>query len=89
MVVGETVSDLALGSSDERISFLDQPEASPAEAANAGLEALAAAGATYVALHDDDATWQPSFLERAVAHLEGNPDDVAVAARVEVVVETY
>lgn len=88
VVVGETVSDLAAGSSDERISFLDHPEASPAEAANAGLESLAAAGATYVALHDDDATWQPSFLERAVAHLEGNPDDVAVAARVEVVVET-
>lgn len=28
----------------------------------------------YVALHDDDDTWHPEFLERAVAHLDANSD---------------
>lgn len=45
---------------------------------NAG---LASTDAPYVAVHDDDDTWDPRFLEATVAHLESDPGAGAVATR--------
>ncbi len=71
---------------DERVTVLtDGAGRGPAGAGNAG---LAAADGDLVALHDDDDTWAPGFLAAAVAHLEANPDQVAVAASTEVITET-
>ncbi|NYJ07436.1 glycosyltransferase family 2 protein [Petropleomorpha daqingensis] len=53
-------------------------------AANQGVGAL---DAEFVAIHDDDDTWHPAFLERTVAHLRTS-DDVAVAVRTEMVSES-
>ncbi len=55
-----------------------------AAALNAG---LAASAAPFVAVHDDDDSWNPEFLARAVAHLVDDADDMGVAARTEVVFE--
>ena len=71
---------------DERVSVLtDGSDRGPAGAGNAG---LAVADADLVAFHDDDDTWAPGFLAAAVAHLEANPDQVAVAARTDAISET-
>lgn len=57
-----------------------------------GMEAASNAGVAhavgrYVAIHDDDDTWAPAFLEATVAHLEAHPDALAVAVATEIVVE--
>jgi glycosyltransferase involved in cell wall biosynthesis len=52
-------------------------------ASNQGVGAVAA---EFVAIHDDDDTWHPAFLERTVAHLQAT-GDVAVAVRTEIVRE--
>jgi glycosyltransferase involved in cell wall biosynthesis/uncharacterized coiled-coil protein SlyX len=49
-------------------------------------QGVAAIDAEFVAIHDDDDTWHPAFLERTVAHLRAT-DDVAVAVRTEIVRE--
>ncbi|SFO58130.1 Glycosyl transferase family 2 [Geodermatophilus obscurus] len=59
--------------------------------AQRGMEAasnrgIAAQKSTYVAIHDDDDTWHPSFLARTVAHLDGT-SQAAVAVRTEIVRE--
>ncbi|MCU1613974.1 MAG: hypothetical protein JWO98_1514 [Frankiales bacterium] len=50
---------------------------------NQGVEA---GKSRYLAVHDDDDTWHPSFLARTVAHLDAT-DDAAVAVRTEIVYE--
>ncbi len=71
---------------DERVTVLtDGSDRGPAGAGNAG---LAVAEADLVVLHDDDDTWAPGFLAAAIAHLEANPDQVAVAVRTDAVTET-
>lgn len=57
-----------------------------------GMEAASNAGvqlatAQYLVIHDDDDTWDPEFLARTVAHLQANPDALAVAVSTEIVVE--
>ena len=52
-------------------------------ASNQGVRAVEA---EFVAVHDDDDTWHPAFLERTVGHLRAT-DDVAVAVRTEIVRE--
>ncbi len=54
------------------------------EAFNAG---LAASDGAYVAVHDDDDTWEPGFLEQTVSHLRAHPEHCAVGARCWVVQE--
>ncbi|MGN6523881.1 MAG: glycosyltransferase family 2 protein [Actinomycetes bacterium] len=49
-------------------------------------QGVGAVDAEFVAVHDDDDTWHPAFLERTVAHLRGT-GDVAVAVRTEIVRE--
>ena len=49
-------------------------------------QGVAAVEAEFVAVHDDDDTWHPAFLEHTVAHLRAT-DDVAVAVRTEIVRE--
>lgn len=49
-------------------------------------QGIRASNSTYVAIHDDDDTWHPSFLARTVAHLNST-GDAAVAARTEIVRE--
>jgi GT2 family glycosyltransferase len=71
---------------DERVTVLtDGTGRGPAGAGNAG---LAVADGDFVVLHDDDDTWAPGFLAETVAHLEANPDQVAVAARTDAVTES-
>ena len=53
-------------------------------ASNAG---LAASKSDYVAIHDDDDTWNPSFLERTVSFLESDPLFVGVICHTEEVRE--
>lgn len=53
-------------------------------ASNQGIRAVAA---DLVAVHDDDDTWHPAFLERAVRDLEEHPEQVGVAVRTEIVYE--
>jgi glycosyltransferase involved in cell wall biosynthesis len=60
-------------------------------AVSRGMEAasnqgVGAVDAEFVAVHDDDDTWHPAFLERTVAHLRAT-GDVAVAVRTEIVRE--
>lgn len=45
------------------------------------------AHAEFIAVHDDDDTWAPSFLARTVAWLDERPDDVAVAVATDIVKE--
>ena len=49
-------------------------------------QGLAAADSEYVAVHDDDDTWHPSFLARTVAHLDAT-GGAAVAVRAAIVWE--
>lgn len=63
--------------------------------ASRGMEAASNAGvrcveSTFVAIHDDDDSWAPDFLERTVAFLSENPHYVAVTthcARIEESIE--
>lgn len=41
----------------------------------------------YICIHDDDDTWDPTFLERCVNYLEKHPDHGGVAVRTEIVLE--
>ncbi|MGW9112806.1 glycosyltransferase family 2 protein [Microbacterium sp. NPDC055683] len=52
--------------------------------ANAGVLATTA---PLLVLHDDDDTWHPEFLERAVTYLDGHPDRGGVVSRIEIVWE--
>ncbi len=52
----------------------------------AGNRGFAAGTAPFVALHDDDDTWDPAFLARTVGHLE-QTDDEAVAVRTQIIFE--
>ena len=84
--VTEALAAAAGLADDERVTVLaDGSDRGPAGAGNAG---LAVADADLVAFHDDDDTWAPGFLAAAVAHLEANPDQVAVAARTDAVTES-
>ncbi len=53
-------------------------------AANLGGER---ANGEFVIIHDDDDTWDPSFLEVMVAALDADQDAVAAAARTEIIFE--
>jgi len=44
-------------------------------------ESIDRVDSTYFALHDDDDTWHPNFLEASTAHLEANNELGAVVAR--------
>lgn len=52
--------------------------------ANAG---IAHTAAPLIVLHDDDDTWHPDFLTATVEHLRAHPDEIGVAARIEVIIE--
>jgi glycosyltransferase involved in cell wall biosynthesis len=72
----------------ERTTVLHNGESRGMEAASN--QALAAGdsadSSTYIAIHDDDDTWDPSFLARTMAHLD-ETGDAAVAVRTEIVWE--
>ena len=53
-------------------------------ASNTGIDAV---DSTFIAIHDDDDTWAPTFLEQTVARLEEQPEP-AVATRTEVIWES-
>lgn len=53
--------------------------------ANAGVLGTTA---PYLVLHDDDDTWHPEFLERAVGYLDANTDRMGVVSRIEILWET-
>lgn len=59
---------------------------------SAGMEAasnqgVAAHPSDYVAIHDDDDTWDPRFLDLTVGHLDAHPAYVGVIARTEIILE--
>lgn len=53
-------------------------------AANAG---VSAATGEFLILHDDDDSWSPEFLARAVAYLDAHPDRNGVVSRIEIIWE--
>lgn len=68
-----------------RITVLHRESSTGMESAsNAG---LAVARGELVAIHDDDDTWHPAFLQRTVAHLRAHPEADAVVVRTEVIHE--
>lgn len=50
--------------------------------------AFAASRGEFIAILDDDDTWDPGFLQTTVSHLDAHPEQVAVATRADVVVES-
>lgn len=68
----------------DRVSVLHNPE--PVGRAASWNQGVRSTDSRYVAVHDDDDTWHPSFLERTTRHLDGT-DDVGVAVRTEVIWE--
>ncbi len=50
-------------------------------------DGLAASTCPLFAIHDDDDSWEPDFLERCVEHLDAHPEHAAVATRCDVVYE--
>lgn len=83
--VAELVAELPEA---DRVTVLDQAASlGRAGAANAGVRAAVEAGAAYLVLHDDDDSWAPTFLERAVAHLDAHPLAPGVVSRIEIVWE--
>lgn len=78
--VGEFVEQLGT-----RLILVHLAESSGMEhASNVG---IASAGTPFVAIHDDDDTWHPSFLSRTIEWLGTHPDSPAVAVRTEIVWE--
>jgi glycosyltransferase involved in cell wall biosynthesis len=67
-----------------RVTILHNPE--PVGRAAAWNQGVAAGDSDYIAVHDDDDTWHPTFLERTVHHLD-TTRDAAVAVRTEIVRE--
>lgn len=68
----------------ERVSVVHNPQ--PVGRAASWNQGVTATQSRYVAVHDDDDTWHPSFLERTTRHLD-ETEDVGVAVRTEVVWE--
>lgn len=68
----------------DRVSVLHNRE--PLGRAAGWNQGVTATQSRYVAVHDDDDTWHPSFLERTTRHLD-DTDDVGVAVRTEVIWE--
>ncbi|GAA3927394.1 glycosyltransferase family 2 protein [Microbacterium soli] len=54
------------------------------EAANAGVRV---ADGEFLILHDDDDSWEPSFLDTAVDYLDRNPDREGVVSRIDIIWE--
>lgn len=69
----------------EKIRILHREVSTGMEAASNA--AFDTAQGEFVAIHDDDDSWSPLFLERTVEYLEANPACVGVATRCEVVYE--
>lgn len=68
-----------------RIHIIHREKATGMEAASNA--ALAQTQGDYVAIHDDDDSWDPKFLERCVEFLDAHPDHVGVAVRCDVIKE--
>lgn len=68
----------------ERTTVLHNEQSRGMEAASN--QAIRASESRYIAIHDDDDSWDPAFLDRTVAHL-GATEDAAVAVRTEIVWE--
>jgi glycosyltransferase involved in cell wall biosynthesis len=67
-----------------RVTALHNPTPRGMEAASN--QGVRASSSEFVAIHDDDDTWHPEFLERTVAHLRAT-GDVAVTVRTQIVWE--
>ncbi|WP_211879557.1 glycosyltransferase family 2 protein [Pseudarthrobacter albicanus] len=69
---------------DGRVRILNHQVSRGMEAAsNAG---IAGSESEFIAIHDDDDTWHPDFLQRTVDHLR-TADDAGVGVRTEIVYE--
>lgn len=69
-----------------RTRFIHKEESTGMEAATN--TAFAASRGEFIAILDDDDTWDPEFLQTTVSHLDAHPEQVAVATRADVVVES-
>jgi len=68
-----------------RVRVLHRAKSTGMEAAsNAGITASAS---ELLCIHDDDDTWQPTFLQRTVEHLRTHSEESAVVVRTEIVHE--
>lgn len=66
--------------------YTNEVSAGREAAINSGLEHV---HTHYYAIHDDDDSWSPLFLEKTVAYMDAHPEEGAVGVRTEVVRETY
>ncbi|PFG20351.1 polysaccharide pyruvyl transferase family protein [Serinibacter salmoneus] len=77
----------AVGLDDIAIRVLHRARSTGMEAAsNAG---IAAARGEFAVIHDDDDTWDPTFLAHAVARLRAEPALAAVTGRTDIVYESW
>lgn len=83
-VVDEVLASV-MGDDPRLVRVHNETTQGRAEAFNAG---LAASRGAYVAVHDDDDTWEPAFLQATVAHLQAHAAHCAVGTRCWVVKET-
>src|SRR5947208_16048547 len=63
----EPIEEIVGHAADPRVHVLHNPDSAGMVAATN--RALAESESTYVAVHDDDDTWAPTFLERTTARL--------------------
>lgn len=84
----EAVTSVLKGQGEDFLSRVTVVTNETSQGREAALEAgLAVSACEYLAVHDDDDTWAPGFLERTVAEMDAHPEYGAVATRCEVVYE--
>lgn len=82
-VLARTIADSPLDA--DRVRVLSHPSPTGRwPAANAGVRASTG---EFLVLHDDDDSWAPEFLARAVEYLDRNPDRLGVVSRIQIVWE--
>lgn len=83
--VADVVAKVPRADHRDRIRVIDHAESRGRwVSANAGV--LSATG-EFLVLHDDDDSWHPDFLARAVDYLDGHPERQGVVSRIEIIWE--
>ncbi|WP_166987433.1 glycosyltransferase family A protein [Canibacter zhoujuaniae] len=73
------------GALSEKTRLITNPESLGRD--GAWRQGVNEAAGTFCAIHDDDDTWDPNFLQQTVAFLHAHPNHNAVAVRLEVIAE--
>lgn len=74
----DPVRNALSGYDESRVTLIDRQSSKGMESAtNAGLNAMQ--GEPYFAIHDDDDTWHPTFVEKMLAKTQERPDAIGVS----------